>query len=42
MQLLMQRDEGIIEQYWYVESNGEEGVEKTEEFFEAVNAVQPD
>lgn len=42
MQLLMQNDTGIIEQYWYNEINGEEGLGKTAEFFEAVNAVQPD
>lgn len=42
MQLLMQNSTGIIEQYWYVEMNGEEGLDKTRRFFEAVNAVQPD
>jgi LmbE family N-acetylglucosaminyl deacetylase len=41
MQLLMQSDKGIIEQYWYVALNGEEGLEKTAKYFEAVNAVEP-
>jgi hypothetical protein len=41
MQLLMQNSTGIIEQYWYNEINGEEGLDKTAEFFEAVNAVEP-
>ncbi|MEX0856893.1 MAG: PIG-L family deacetylase [Balneolaceae bacterium] len=41
MQLLMQSGEGIIEQYWYPEMNGEEGLEKTEKFFEAVNQAKP-
>lgn len=41
MQLLMQTGESMIEQYWYNEINGEEGLEKTARFFEAVNAVQP-
>lgn len=41
MQLLMQNSTGIIEQYRYNEINGEEGLQKTSEFFEAVNAVEP-
>jgi len=41
MQLLMQTGEKVIEQYWYNEVNGQEGLPKTAEFFEAVNAVQP-
>ena len=41
MQLLMQSDKGVIEQYWYVALNGEEGLAKTAEFFKAVNAVEP-
>lgn len=42
MQLMMQNSTGIIEQYWYPEMNGKEGLKKTAEFFEAINAVQPD
>ncbi|MCG8373891.1 MAG: PIG-L family deacetylase [Balneolales bacterium] len=42
MQLISQTSEGIIEQYWYVEMNGEEALEQTRRFFEAINAVQPD
>lgn len=42
MQLLMQTNKSIIEQYWYNEVNGEQGLEKAAEFFEAVNAAQPD
>lgn len=42
MQLLMQNSEGIIEQYWYLELNGEERIPKAAQFFEAINAVQPD
>ncbi len=41
MQLLMQSDKGVIEQYWYVVLNGESGLEKTAEYFEAVNTVEP-
>lgn len=41
MQLLMQTDKSIIEQYWYNEVNGKDGLEKTAEFFEAVNIVKP-
>jgi LmbE family N-acetylglucosaminyl deacetylase len=41
MQLLMQSDQGVIEQYWYVEMNGAEGLTKAAEYFEAVNAVEP-
>ena len=41
MQLFMQNSTGIIEQYWYNEINGEEGLDKTAKFFEAVNAVEP-
>lgn len=42
MQLMMQNATGIIEQYWYAEINGDSGLRKTTEFFEAVNAAQPD
>jgi len=42
MQLLMQNSTGIIEQYWYVEMNGTDGLDKTRQFFETINAVQPD
>lgn len=42
MQLLTQSDKGIIEQYWYVELNGTEGLAKTRQFFEVINLVQPD
>lgn len=42
MQLTMQREVGAIEQYWYVEMNGKEGIGKAETFFKAVNAAQPD
>lgn len=42
MQLTMQREVGAIEQYWYVEINGKEGIDKAETFFKAVNAAQPD
>ncbi len=41
MQLLMQSGESVIEQYWYLEINGTEELEKTAEFFEAVNAATP-
>lgn len=41
MQLLVQNSQGVIEQYWYVALNGEEGLEKTAEYFEAVNTVKP-
>ncbi|WP_020403258.1 PIG-L family deacetylase [Gracilimonas tropica] len=41
MQLLMQTGEKVVEQYWYNEINGTNGLEKAAEFFEAVNAVQP-
>ncbi|MEQ8523343.1 PIG-L family deacetylase [Gracilimonas sp.] len=41
MQLLMQSEKGVIEQYWYVEMNGQEGLTKAAEYFEAVNAVEP-
>ena len=41
MQLLMQTDKGVIEQYWYVALNGEEGLQKTTRYFQAVNEVQP-
>ncbi len=40
MQLLAGND--IIEQYWYVEVNGKEGIPRTEAFFNAVNRAQPD
>lgn len=42
MQLLVQNATGIIEQYWYVEMNGTDGLEKTRQYFRVVNAVQPD
>jgi LmbE family N-acetylglucosaminyl deacetylase len=42
MQLLMQSSESMIEQYWYNEINGKEKLEKTAQFFKAVNAAQPD
>ncbi len=42
MQLQMQNSTGIIEQYWYVEMNGSDGLKKTRQFFEIINAVQPD
>ena len=42
MQMRMQNSEGNIEKYWYLEINGEDGIEKTSTYFEAVNAVQPD
>ncbi len=40
MQLLM--GSNMIEQYWYVESNGEEALDKTKAYFKAVNESQPD
>ena len=40
MQLTMQRNEGAIEQYWYLQINGEEGLDKAETFFKAVNEAQ--
>lgn len=40
MQLLMQG--GRVEQYWYAEINGADGLDKTRQFFEVINAVQPD
>jgi len=40
MQLLMGGN--IIEQYHYVKLNGDAGIEKAQNFFEAVNKVQPD
>ena len=42
MQLLTQSDKGMIEQFWYVEMNGSDGLDKTRRFFEVINAVQPD
>jgi LmbE family N-acetylglucosaminyl deacetylase len=42
MQMRMQNSVGNIEQFWYLEINGEENLQKTSEYFEAVNAVQPD
>lgn len=41
MQLMMQDGTGIIEQYWYPEINGKDGLQKTAELFEAVNKAQP-
>lgn len=41
MQLLMQTGDKLVEQYWYNELNGEKKLQKTSEFFEAVNAAQP-
>ncbi len=40
MQLLMQG--GRVEQYWYAEINGTDGLDKTRQFFEVINAAQPD
>jgi len=42
MQMRARSMDGNIEKYWYVEINGEGGIEKTSTYFEAVNAVQPD
>lgn len=42
MQLLMQSEKGIIEQYWYVALNGKEGLEKATSYFDAIQIVQPD
>lgn len=42
MQLLMQSDKGLIEQYWYVALNGAKGLNKTEAYFKAIDQVQPD
>ena len=42
MQLIMQNSTGTIEQYWYVEMNGTDGLTKTRQFFETINKVQPD
>lgn len=42
MQLLMQSSESMIEQYWYNEINGMENLDKTTQFFKAVNAARPD
>lgn len=42
MQLLMQSGKGVIEQYRYAEINGEEGLEKTTRYFDAVNHAQPE
>lgn len=42
MQLLMQSDKGIIEQYWYAALNGRQGLDKATRYFEAVDAAQPD
>lgn len=42
MQMLSQSYDGLIEQYWYAEMNGTDGLEKTRQFFEAINAVRPD
>ncbi|GAB5408398.1 MAG: hypothetical protein BalsKO_07630 [Balneolaceae bacterium] len=42
MQLLSQSEKGIIEQYWYVELNGTDRLDKTRQFFEVLNAVQLD
>lgn len=42
MQLLMQNSTGIIEQYWYLEMNGKDRLQKTSNFFKAINTVQPD
>jgi LmbE family N-acetylglucosaminyl deacetylase len=40
MQLLMRN--GVIEQYWFAELNSEDDLEKTREFFEVINTIQPD
>lgn len=42
MQMRMQNSIGNIEQFWYLEINGEGGLVKTSTFFDAVNAAQPD
>ncbi len=42
MQMRMQNSIGNIEQFWYLEINGEENLRKTSNYFEAVNAAQPD
>lgn len=41
MQMLMQNEKGVIEQYWYVALNGKDGLGKAADFFKAVNEVQP-
>ena len=40
MQLTMQNKKGVIEQYWYVELNGMDGISKAETFFNAVNEAE--
>lgn len=40
MQLLMRN--GVIEQYWFAELNGDQNLDKTRKFFEVINVVQPD
>lgn len=42
MQMRMQNSVGNIEQFWYLEINSKENLEKTATYFEAVNSVQPD
>ena len=42
MQKAMNHPEGTVEQYYYVELNGTEGIEKARKFFEVINAIQPD
>lgn len=42
MQLLSQTGEGSIEEYYYLEMNGNDGLSKARRYFEAVNSVQPD
>lgn len=42
MQLLMQSNNGIIEQYWFPSLNTEKGLAKTKAFFEVINTAQPD
>ncbi len=42
MQMRMQNSIGNIEQFWYLEINGDDNLQKTREYFEAVNSVQPD
>ncbi|MEX2477905.1 MAG: PIG-L family deacetylase [Gracilimonas sp.] len=41
MQLLMQTGESMIEQYWYNKINGMDKLQKTVEFFDAVNTAKP-
>lgn len=40
MQLLMRN--GVIEQYWFAELNSDDDLDKTQKFFEVINAIQPE